>query len=215
VNRYLPGAISAPWQRLAIAGCVGVLAISGCTREPGTDHSTSPSPSPPAQAAGTGDTPTAGGAASPAGAAASAEPSPPATAPPVASTSLAEPGTAAINTPQAAATAVETYFALLAAGRTRDAEALWGNPAQAAAFRREFAALGKYSAKVGTPGGIEGAAGSMYVTIPLRFIPAASAPNPRPRMGEVVVRRVNDVPGSTAAQRRWHIERIDVAMTPK
>jgi hypothetical protein len=34
-------------------------------------------------------------------------------------------------------------------------------------------------------------------------------------MGEVVVRRVNDVPGSTEAQRRWHIERIDVAMTPK
>ena len=55
----------------------------------------------------------------------------------------------------------------------------------------------------------------MYVTVPVRFIPAASVPNPRPRMGEVVVRRVNDVPGSTEAQRRWHIERIDVAMTPK
>jgi hypothetical protein len=25
----------------------------------------------------------------------------------------------------------------------------------------------------------------------------------------VVLRRVNDVPGSTEAQRRWHIERID------
>jgi hypothetical protein len=29
------------------------------------------------------------------------------------------------------------------------------------------------------------------------------------RTATVTVRRVNDVPGSTEAQRRWHIERID------
>jgi hypothetical protein len=27
----------------------------------------------------------------------------------------------------------------------------------------------------------------------------------------VILRRVNDVPGSTEAQRRWHIERIDIS----
>ena len=129
--------------------------------------------------------------------------------------SLPEPGPAPINSPQAAATAVETYFALLDAGRTADADAMWGDAAKAAAFRREFKALGEYHTEVGAPGGIEGAAGSMYVTVPVRFVPAASVANPRPRMGEVVVRRTNDVPGSTEAQRRWHIERIDVAMTPK
>jgi len=26
----------------------------------------------------------------------------------------------------------------------------------------------------------------------------------------VILRRVNDVPGSTEAQRRWHIERIEL-----
>ena len=29
------------------------------------------------------------------------------------------------------------------------------------------------------------------------------------RRATAVVRRVNDVPGSTEAQRHWHIERID------
>ena len=29
------------------------------------------------------------------------------------------------------------------------------------------------------------------------------------RSGDVILRRANDVPGSTDAQRRWHIDRID------
>ncbi|WP_205123546.1 hypothetical protein, partial [Cognatilysobacter lacus] len=120
-----------------------------------------------------------------------------------------------INTPQAAAAAVSTYFALLDAGRTAEADAMWGDATQAAAFRADLAALGKYAGRVDSPGKLEAAAGSMYVTVAVHFVPAPSVPNPRPRMGEVVVRRVNDVPGSTEAQRRWHIERIDVAMTPK
>jgi hypothetical protein len=129
--------------------------------------------------------------------------------------SLPEPAPQDPRSAQAAATVVETYFALLDAGRTDAADALWGDAAQAAAFRRDFAALGEYHAHVAAPGETEGAAGSIYVTVPVRFEPAASVPNPRPRMGEVIMRRVNDVPGSTDAQRRWHIERIDVAMTPK
>lgn len=128
---------------------------------------------------------------------------------------LPEPGPAAINTPQAAATAIETYFALLEARRTAEADAMWGDVSQAAKFRSDLAALGEYHAEVGAPGGIEGAAGSMYVTVPLRFVPGAGMRNPRPRIGEAILRRVNDVPGSTDAQRRWHVERIDVAMTPK
>jgi hypothetical protein len=95
------------------------------------------------------------------------------------------------------------------------ADALWGDESKGATFRADFRALGEYHAEVDAPGGLEGAAGSMYVTVPVRFVPAASVSNPRPRMGEVLMRRVNDVPGSTDAQRRWHIDRIDIAMTPK
>jgi hypothetical protein len=30
------------------------------------------------------------------------------------------------------------------------------------------------------------------------------------KSGKVVLRRINDVPGSTAAQRQWRIERFDL-----
>jgi len=54
-------------------------------------------------------------------------------------------------------------------------------------------------------GNQEGAAGSVYVSVPLTF----GADEGRKRHATVVLRRVNDVPGSTEAQRHWHIERID------
>jgi hypothetical protein len=33
--------------------------------------------------------------------------------------------------------------------------------------------------------------------------------------GRATLRRVNDVPGSTAAQRRWHIQTIDAGARPQ
>jgi len=51
------------------------------------------------------------------------------------------------------------------------------------------------------PGEQEGAAGSLYYTAPVRIIDG-----PRTVRGEVVLRRVNDVPGATEEQLRWHIE---------
>lgn len=119
------------------------------------------------------------------------------------------------TTPQAAASVVQTYFAMLDARRVADADALWRDAAGATAFHRTFADLGSPRVEVGAPGPMDAAAGSAYITIPVLFVPPAGAANPRPRHGEVVLRRVNDVPGSTQAQRHWHIERIDVAMTPK
>ena len=57
----------------------------------------------------------------------------------------------------------------------------------------------------------EGAAGSIYVTIPVIFYGDAKPGEPFRRPADVILRRVNDVPGSTEAQRRWRIERIDWA----
>lgn len=51
------------------------------------------------------------------------------------------------------------------------------------------------------PGEQEGAAGSSYYTAPVRIIDG-----PRTVRGDVVLRRVNDVPGATEEQLRWHIE---------
>ncbi|NLR69804.1 hypothetical protein HGI47_02795 [Novosphingobium sp. ERN07] len=47
----------------------------------------------------------------------------------------------------------------------------------------------------------EGAAGSLYYTAPITIVDG-----PRTLKGEVVMRRVNDVPGATPEQLRWHIE---------
>ena len=205
-----PSAVHIHRSRLPRAAYALVLVIVGCT----------PSQSPPT---------TAEQPAQPAPAVSSTGPEPPAPSPDAlpehvplpdradaASSASAGPADAAvINRPEAAADAVRRYFALLESDRDAEADALWGDPEQAATFRREFAALGEFHAQLDPPGPIGAAAGSMYVTVPVRFIAGPSVPNPRPRMGEVTVRRVNDVPGSTEAQRRWHIERIDVAMTPK
>jgi len=55
-------------------------------------------------------------------------------------------------------------------------------------------------------GEVEGAAGSLYYEAPvtLRFGAAA------PEHGSLVLRRVNDVPGATREQLRWHIERSTI-----
>jgi hypothetical protein len=51
------------------------------------------------------------------------------------------------------------------------------------------------------PGVNEGAAGSLYYTAPVVLIDGT-----RRLEGEVVLRRVNNVPGATSEDLRWHIE---------
>ena len=55
------------------------------------------------------------------------------------------------------------------------------------------------------PGKYEGAAGSSYYTAPVVLIDGQ-----RRERGEVVLRRVNDVPGASAEQLRWHIESMTI-----
>jgi len=72
-------------------------------------------------------------------------------------------------------------------------------------FERQFARYAKLHVSVGEPGAQEGAAGSIYVSVPLDMSGRAAT---------LILRRVNDVPGSTEAQRRWHIERIEWGNAP-
>ena len=60
-------------------------------------------------------------------------------------------------------------------------------------------------------GDIEGAAGSEYYTSQLTVTAQDAQGRPLRFEGPIVLRRVNDVPGATAAQLRWHIERLDLA----
>jgi hypothetical protein len=123
------------------------------------------------------------------------------------STGPADPPTAS---PEAAAAVVQRYYADLGRGDFRAAYALWGNDGadshqSFADFQRGFARTATTSAKIGKPTNGEGAAGSIYIDVPVT-IRATLKDGTRQRFtGHYTLRRVNDVPGSTAAQRRWHL----------
>ena len=110
---------------------------------------------------------------------------------------------------EAAELLVGSFVRLLNQGRLSDAYMLLGPDAQPRAqFESDFGNYRNLRVKMGAPGDQEGAAGSIYLSVPLDI---SGQVNGRivERRATAVVRRVNDVPGSTEAQRHWHIERID------
>lgn len=116
---------------------------------------------------------------------------------------------------QGAAQVVQTYYALLESGRTAEAWRLWsqGSPQRAvdeAAFARKFAGFADYHAQIGAPGAVEGAAGSLYVEVPVVVYGRLKSGEAVHQSGTATLRRVNDVPGSTAEQRSWRIQSIDL-----
>jgi membrane-bound inhibitor of C-type lysozyme len=106
---------------------------------------------------------------------------------------------------QGAANVVQTYYALLGEGKAAEAGKLRGD-GQAP----DLSSYAEYHAQVGGPGQIEGAAGSLYVEVPVVIYGRLKTGAEVHQSGKAVLRRVNDVPGSTPAQRRWHIERIEL-----
>jgi hypothetical protein len=114
---------------------------------------------------------------------------------------------------QGAANVVQTYYALLEQGRHGEARRLWSGAGEAsglgeAAFAASFAAFAEYHAQIGAPGAIEGAAGSLYVEVPIVLYGRLKSGEAYSRKAAATLRRVNDVPGSSADDRRWHIHRI-------
>jgi hypothetical protein len=110
---------------------------------------------------------------------------------------------------EAAGQVVQHYGALIEQKRFPEAEKLWGDGASARAFSHELKRYSEAHMEIGKPGDMEGAAGSSYVTVPVIFYGKDQKSAGYRRAAGVILRRVNDVPGSTEAQRRWHIERID------
>ncbi|MBV2149701.1 hypothetical protein KRZ98_15630 [Sphingobium sp. AS12] len=128
-------------------------------------------------------------------------------------TPLAE-GTIDPDSAQGAAQVVQGYYGLLEEKRFEDAQDLW-NPTGAigqqddAHFAARFRGFSEIHANIGAPSEPEGAAGSLYVSVPVQIYGRLAA-NGKPwyALRQVILRRVNDVAGSTAEQRRWHIETI-------
>jgi hypothetical protein len=116
---------------------------------------------------------------------------------------------------QGAADVMQHYYALIGQKRYAEALKLWGPASQIApASETEFGDKLEYHGLVGSPGEIEGAAGSLYVTVPVQVYGRLRDGRELHQLGEATLRRINDVPGSTAQQRLWHIAQIDLRTVP-
>jgi membrane-bound inhibitor of C-type lysozyme len=116
---------------------------------------------------------------------------------------------------QGAANVVQTYYALVGEKKYAEAWKLWSDAGRASGvtqdqFVRGFAAYRAYNAQVGGPSEIEGAAGSLYVEVPVVIYGRWADGRELHQSGKATLRRVNDVPGSSAEQRQWHIAQIDL-----
>ena len=124
--------------------------------------------------------------------------------------SLAEPkGPIDPKSAEGAGQVVQHYGALIEQRRWAEAQRLWGDEASAAQFSLQLKRYPETHLEIGKLGDMEGAAGSIYVTEPVTFYGKDQNDAQFRRSAEVILRRVNDVPGSTEAQRRWHIQRIE------
>lgn len=110
---------------------------------------------------------------------------------------------------EAAGQVVQHYGALIEQGRWTASRDYWGDANSAKAFERNFRDDADVHIEIGDLGEPEGAAGSIFVTEPVTFYGKTNAGGTYRRPAEVTLRRVNDVDGSSEAQRRWHIERIE------
>ena len=106
-----------------------------------------------------------------------------------------------------AATVVETYYALIEARQYAEALKLrWdGDSIGLNRFAANFEPYSEYRATVGAPSEIQGAAGSLFVEVPVQLYGRMKDGKPVGSVGNITLRRVNEVPGSTPEQRRWRI----------
>ena len=114
------------------------------------------------------------------------------------------------DTAQGAANVVRQYYADLDRGDFRAAYERWGSNGEDshqsfADFKRGFAETASTSVEVGAPGDGGGAAGSIYIDVPVTVHARLKDGAAQTFTGHYTLRRVNDVPGSTQAQRRWHL----------
>lgn len=107
---------------------------------------------------------------------------------------------------QGAADVVQVYYALIGEGKVAETGRLRsdGKP-------DDLSAYSSYRALVGAPGDIEGAAGSLYVEVPVVIYGRLKSGPEYHRSGKATLRRVNNVDGATADQLRWRIAQIDLS----
>jgi hypothetical protein len=105
---------------------------------------------------------------------------------------------------QGAANVLQTYYALIEAGKYAEAFRL-REPSQglsADRFAASFEDYAEYHARIGTPSRPHGAAGSLYVEVPVQLYGRLKDGRPFSNAGTVTLRRSNNVPGGS---KEWRI----------
>ena len=112
---------------------------------------------------------------------------------------------------QGAANVVQTYFALIEAGKYRQAWKLWDDGGAASgmsadAFAASFAKYRDYHANIGAPGRIDAGAGQRHVTVPVQvYGQLKEGGKPFALRGDVTLHRTANIDGATPEQKTWHI----------
>ena len=135
------------------------------------------------------------------------------TSPPV---SLTQSATSS-ETQQQAVQVIRDYYRAINRRDYQRAYSIWeGNGAAShqsfEQFKRGFANTASTAVAVGEPGRLEGAAGSVYIDIPVTVTAVTNNGTRQRFRGSYVLRRVNSVPGSTPQQRRWHLYSAHIAI---
>lgn len=121
------------------------------------------------------------------------------------------------TSPAAAADLIRRYYAAINARQYRRAYELWSDDGRASGqtfdeFAAGFAETASVEVEVGTPGRVEGAAGSRFVDVPV-VIHAVLNNGQRQRFeGHYTLRRAV-VEGATPEQRRWRIHSAEIRET--
>lgn len=115
---------------------------------------------------------------------------------------LPVPARAASPAPEAV---LRAYFAALGQHRYAAALRFRLNDMPLRTFAAAFRRYRSYHAWVGRAGDADGAAGSSYVEVPVRVYGRLGNGRPFSERGSVTLRIAHPIPGTTAAERRWHI----------
>ena len=110
---------------------------------------------------------------------------------------------------EAAGQVIQQYGALIEQDRFTEAAKFWRDAPAASAFLSQLRARGLKHLEIGNLGQPEGAAGSIYVTMPVIFYEADKRSS-----ATVTLRRVNDVPGATPSQLDWRIYSASLKPAP-
>jgi hypothetical protein len=115
---------------------------------------------------------------------------------------------------EAAAGVVRTWFDHVEEGRFAEARRLWSDGAAGRKLAGRLARHAEVHVELGAPGRVEGAAGSLYVEVPVRIWGHSQGGEAFDCRGGARLRRASEVPGATPDQLQWRIFAIDLRNEP-